>query len=158
MAVLQVRPAVAPSGCCVGAVPIADNSIRLRTFLAFYDVELDFIAFFKRFVSIQLYRRVMDEYIRPVITSDESVALGVVEPLNLSFVLSHRLLPSFGVEVFGVEGEKGTFPPISTKTTKFLRGFSRNPGGNFIKWYVLDLWCAVPGRQAEERERHLIKV
>jgi hypothetical protein len=39
----------------------------------------------------------MDEYIRPVFTSDESVALGVVEPLDLPFVLSHRLLLSLGL-------------------------------------------------------------
>ena len=100
---LAGTPAVAPSGCCVGAVPVADNCIRLGTFLAFYDVELDFVAFFERFVSIQLYRRVVDEYIRPVITSDESVALGVVEPLNLSFVLSHRFLPSFVVGLSTVD-------------------------------------------------------
>jgi hypothetical protein len=37
----------------------------------------------------------MNENIRPVFTSDESVALGVVEPLDLSLVLSHRFLPSF---------------------------------------------------------------
>lgn len=82
-------------GCVVRAVPEADHRIRLRTFLAIYDVKLDFIAFFERLVPIQLNRRVMDEYIRPVITSDESVALGVIEPLHLTFVLSHRLLPSF---------------------------------------------------------------
>jgi len=35
--------------------------------------------------------RVVDENIRPVITSDESVALGVVEPLDFAFVLSHRV-------------------------------------------------------------------
>ncbi len=79
----------------MGAIPEADHRIRLRAFLAFYYVKFDFIAFFERFVPIQLDRRVMDEYIRPVITSDESIALGVIEPLYLTFVLSHRLLPSF---------------------------------------------------------------
>jgi hypothetical protein len=39
----------------------------------------------------------MDENIRSVFTSDESVAFGVVEPLDFSFELSHRLLPSLGV-------------------------------------------------------------
>jgi hypothetical protein len=39
-----------------GTIPIADYSIRLRTLLTFDDVELDVIAFFERFVSIQLNR------------------------------------------------------------------------------------------------------
>ena len=81
----------------MGGVPEAENCIRLRTFLPLDDVEFHFIAFFERFVSVQLNRRVMDEYVWPVFASDESVALGVVEPLDLTFVLSsHRLLPSFG--------------------------------------------------------------
>lgn len=92
----------------MGAIPEADDSVRLRAFLAFHDVELDLIAFFERFVSVQLDRRIVNEYIRPVVTSDESVALGVVKPLNLSFVLSHRLLPSFGLtEGYG---EQEDFP------------------------------------------------
>ena len=82
-------------GAC--SIPIADYGIRLGAFLAFNDVELDLIAFFERFVPIQLNRRVVDEYIRPVFPSDESVALGVVKPLDLSLVLSHRFLPSFSL-------------------------------------------------------------
>jgi hypothetical protein len=83
------------SGRCMGAgFPVADYCIRLRAFLPFDYVELDLIAFFERFVSIQLNCRVVDEHIRPIFASDESVALGVVEPLDLTFVLSHRFLPS----------------------------------------------------------------
>jgi hypothetical protein len=39
-----------------GAIPIADDSIRLRALLTFNDIELDFVAFFERFVSVQLNR------------------------------------------------------------------------------------------------------
>ena len=67
------------------------NCIRLRTFLPLDDVELDIIALFQRFVTIQLDCRVVNENIRPVITSDESVALGVVEPFDFAFELSHRV-------------------------------------------------------------------
>ena len=89
------RPAVRPSSCVVGGgVPQPDDRIRLGAFLTLDDVELDVIALFQGFVSVQLNCRVVDKYIRPVFASDESVALGVVEPLNLPFVLSHRLLPS----------------------------------------------------------------
>jgi hypothetical protein len=39
-------------GAC--SIPIADDGVRLRAFLAFNDVELDLVAFFERFVSVQL--------------------------------------------------------------------------------------------------------
>jgi hypothetical protein len=79
----------------VGTIPKADYGIRLGTLLAFNYIELDVVAFFERFVPIQLDCRIVDEYIRPVFASDESVALGVVKPLDLPFVLSHSFLPSF---------------------------------------------------------------
>jgi hypothetical protein len=75
----------------------ADYCIRLRTFLTLDDIELNFIALFQSFVPVQLDRGVMDEYIWPVFTPDESIALGVVKPLDLPFVLSHRLLLSLGL-------------------------------------------------------------
>jgi hypothetical protein len=56
----------------------------------------------------------VDEYIRPIFASDESVALGVVKPLNLSFVLSHSvpfLFPSGDTVVF-----EGNLTPILVKT------------------------------------------
>ena len=90
------RPAVrAESGCAVGGVSEANHGICLRAFLALDDVEFDFIAFLERLVPIQLDRGVVYKYIRPVFASDKSVALGVVEPLDLTFELSHRLLPSW---------------------------------------------------------------
>src|ERR1017187_9071827 len=70
------------------------HCIRLRAFLSFDYVELDLIAIFECFVPIQSDCRVVDEYIRPVFASYESVALGVVKTLNNSFVLCHKLLPS----------------------------------------------------------------
>ena len=76
-----------------GCVSHSDNGIRLRTLLPLDDIELHIIALFQSLITIQLNCRVVDENIRPVITSDESVALGVVEPLDFAFVLSHRVLP-----------------------------------------------------------------
>jgi hypothetical protein len=90
------------------------------------DVELDVIALFQRFVSIQLNRRVVNEYIRPVFTSDESVALGVVKPLDLPFVLSHRLLlsscSSFGDSV--CEGNRAPISYYDEKTSRMVYLFS----------------------------------
>jgi hypothetical protein len=37
-----------------GSIPIADYGIRLRAFLALNNIELDVIAFFERFVPVQL--------------------------------------------------------------------------------------------------------
>ncbi len=84
------------SGCVVmgGRVPQADHRVCLGALLALDDVEFHIVAFLQGLVTVQLDRRIMDEYVWPVFTSDESVALGIVEPLNLSFVLSHRLPPS----------------------------------------------------------------
>jgi len=92
----------------VRGVAHANNRISLGTLLTLDDVELNIIALFQRFVTVQLYRRVMDEYIWSVFASDESVALGVIEPLDLPFVLSHRLLPSL---VLHDSGERGDYPP-----------------------------------------------
>ena len=81
----------------MGGIPEPYDRIGLGTLLTLNDVELHVIALFQSLVTIQLDCRVVNEDIWPVITSDESVALGVVKPLDLTFVLSHRLLPSFGV-------------------------------------------------------------
>jgi len=78
----------------MGGVPEPDDCIGLWTLLTLYDVELYVIALFQSFVPVQLDCRIMNEYVRPVFTPDESVALGVVKPLDLTFVLSHRLPPS----------------------------------------------------------------
>jgi len=86
-----------------GGVPEPKNCVGLRTFLTLNDVKLHVIAIFQSFVAVQLNCRVVDEHIGTVIAPDESVALGVVEPLDLTFVLSHRLLPSLPR---GVDGER----------------------------------------------------
>jgi|HubBroStandDraft_6_1064221.scaffolds.fasta_scaffold82319_3 hypothetical protein len=85
----------------MGGIPEPDNCIGLRTLLALDDVEFHVIALFQSFVPIQLNCRVVDEYVWPVFTPDESVAFGVVEPLDLSFVLSHWLPPSLHVRSDG---------------------------------------------------------
>jgi hypothetical protein len=87
--------------CVVGGVvPQANDRVCLRPLLTLNDVEFDVVPFFERLVAFQLNRGVMDEYIGPVITSNESVALGVIEPLHLTFVLSHRLPPSLHREKY----------------------------------------------------------
>ncbi len=111
-AVERKRPTVSRSlGCAMGSVSEANHSIRLRSLLALYDIELDFIAFLQRLVSVQLNRGVVNEYIWPVFASDESVALGVVKPLHFTFVLSHKFLPSYwgSLDIPGMLSSEGGF-------------------------------------------------
>ena len=92
----------------MGGIPEPDHRIGLGTFLTFDDIKFNVIAFFQSFVAVQLNCGIVDEYIRPVFTSDESVALGVIEPLDLPFILSHRLPPSLHREKYAPrEGEMG---------------------------------------------------
>jgi len=89
------RPVLIRLGCVVsGCVPEADYGVRLGALLALNDVELNLIALFQSLVPVELDGGIVNEYIRPVIASNESVALGVVKPLDLPFELSHRLLLS----------------------------------------------------------------
>jgi hypothetical protein len=67
--------------------------IRLGALLTLDDIELNLIVLLQSLISIQLNRRVVHEYIRPIFAPDKSVTLGVVKPLDLPFVLSHRTLP-----------------------------------------------------------------
>src|ERR1700749_5143649 len=63
--------------------------VCLWALLPLDDVELDLIAFFQRFVSIELDRAIVHEDVGPIVSSDETIALRVVEPLDLAFVLGH---------------------------------------------------------------------
>jgi hypothetical protein len=86
-------------GCAVSGSGIleTEHRVRLWAFLALDDVELNIIALFQRLVAVQLNGGVVNEYIWTIVAPDESVALGVVKPLDLPFVLSHRLLLSLGL-------------------------------------------------------------
>src|ERR1700761_5203741 len=72
------------SGCLASLLLVC-----LWALLPLDDVELDLIAFFQRFVSIELDRAVMHEDVGPIVSSDETIALRVVEPLDLAFVRGH---------------------------------------------------------------------
>ena len=80
----------------MGGILEADHRVSLGTLLALNNVELDLISLFQRLVSVLLNRGVVNEYIRAVVASDEPISLGVVEPLDLPFVLSHVVLLSLG--------------------------------------------------------------
>ena len=91
-----------------GCISLPDHCIRLGAFLPLNDVELHVIALFQSLVAIELYCRVVNENIWPVIASDESIALGVIEPFDLAFELSHRdcLSCHLGGLMSGYTGER----------------------------------------------------
>lgn len=85
---------------CLRYLTEAQNSICLWAFLPLNDVELDVVAFFEAFVTIELDCRVVDEDVRTIITADESVAFCVIEPFHFAFIGSHEsCLSSEQVEV-----------------------------------------------------------
>ena len=75
------------SGCSLAAAAL--HLICLRALLPLDDIELDFVTLFEGFVAIELNRAVVHEDVRPIIPADETVALRIVEPLHLAFVLGH---------------------------------------------------------------------
>jgi len=64
----------------------ASYLIGLWPFLPLDNVELYIVTFFQAFVAIKLNRTVVDKYIRPIIATNETIALCVVEPLHFAFV------------------------------------------------------------------------
>ena len=83
-------------GVSSGLIFETHDRICLGALLALDNVELYIIALFQGLVAIQLDCGIVNEYIWPIVAADESVALGVVKPLDLPFALSHRLLLSLG--------------------------------------------------------------
>ena len=68
--------------------------ICLGSFLALNDIELNVVAFFEAFVPVYLDCAVVDEDVWSILTTDETISLRVVEPLDLPSVCRHVLGPS----------------------------------------------------------------
>lgn len=69
---------------------MTNHLVGLWTLLPLNDVELDLVPLFQTFVPINLDGAVVDENVGSVVSSDESVAFGVVKPLDFAFVLRHE--------------------------------------------------------------------
>jgi len=61
----------------------------LRSFLALHDLELNGIALLQAFITFRTDGAVVDEHIRPVVSSNKAVSFGVVEPLHSTFQTIH---------------------------------------------------------------------
>ena len=68
--------------------------IRLRALRALDDVELYIVTLLQALIAFQLDGTVVHEDIRAIVASDKPIALRIVEPLHLAFILCHvRTLP-----------------------------------------------------------------
>jgi len=63
---------------------------RLRTFLAFGDLELNLIAFLQALIALRGYRAVVHKYVWPISATNEPVSFRVIEPLDGSFQPIHK--------------------------------------------------------------------
>src|ERR1700728_4188338 len=88
------------SGCSLHA---ALHVVCLWPLLPLDDVELDFVALFERLVAIELNGAVVHEDVGPIIPADETIALRIVEPLHLAFVLGHVSVTSLQSRLGGVQ-------------------------------------------------------
>jgi hypothetical protein len=114
---------------------VAANGISLRAFLALDYVKFDVIALFERFVAIELDRRVMNKDIRAIVASDKSIALRIVKPLDLSFVLSHR--PLFLCVLRRNPANEQSHAPLTDMTTRGAQRLRQNLKFYFIKRYEI---------------------
>src|SRR5207237_3052589 len=81
-----------PSASALGQLDLGDVA-GLRAFRTVNDLELDRHALFERPEAVALDRRVVDEDIAASVALDESVTLGVVEPLDFACD-AHRSVPA----------------------------------------------------------------
>jgi hypothetical protein len=72
-----------------------EHLVGLGPFVPLDDVELDLVAFLQTFIAVDLNGRVVDENVWTIVSSDKSEAFGVIEPLDLAFVLRHGIRTSF---------------------------------------------------------------
>src|SRR5579872_70534 len=73
---------------------------RLRSFLTLHNLKLNRVALLQAFVAFAGNGAVVDEYVGPVVTSNEPVSFGIIEPLHSSFQSIHvPLLEAAGPSV-----------------------------------------------------------
>jgi hypothetical protein len=93
----------------VGSGSFADVSCLL-TLRSLRNFKLYRVAFLKTFVSFRIDGTVVHEYIRAIITSNETIPLGVIEPLDGSFQSIHLKPP--GTNSFAAEAVPTDFAVI----------------------------------------------
>jgi hypothetical protein len=93
----------------VGSRSFADVSCLL-TLRPLRNFKLYCVAFLKTFVSFRIDGTVVHEYIRAILTPNETIPLGVIEPLNGSFQSIHLKPP--GTNSFAAEAVPTDFAVI----------------------------------------------
>ncbi len=57
----------------------------LRAFLSLHDFKIYSVAFLQAFVALRGDGAVVNEHIRPIVSSNEAISFSVVKPLNRTF-------------------------------------------------------------------------
>jgi hypothetical protein len=81
----------------VGGLPVSEcftsrglgNIGRLRTLRALGYLELNLVAFLQALVTLGGDSTVVDKNVRSIFTSEETIAFGIVEPLDGTFQTFH---------------------------------------------------------------------
>ena len=60
------------------------NVLRLPALGAFHDIKLNLLTFLQTAEAIRLDGGEVYEYVLPILTADEAIALGIVKPLHCS--------------------------------------------------------------------------
>ena len=131
-----------------GRVLVTDHLVGLWTLLPLNDVELDLVPLFQTLVSINLDGAVVDEDVGSVISSDESVAFGVVKPFDFAFVLRHEPCPSLEHDFDWVRAPTCLskrrrmgwfgFPPRGGETRRRCDGVEQ--GYRRQRWFLRMFW------------------
>src|SRR3954468_7327378 len=85
-------PGGSPAPAGIKRLGGAGHVTGLRTFRSIDDFELNRLSLFERAETGALNRRIVHEHIAAAFALDKTVALGVVEPLDLA-CNTHRSLP-----------------------------------------------------------------
>jgi hypothetical protein len=72
-----------------------DNVLSLRSFVALDNGEFDTLSFLEGAIALRADRAEVNKHVVPVVAGDETVPLGVVEPLDGSDLTICHQYPSF---------------------------------------------------------------
>ena len=77
----------------------------LRTFRSLHDLEFDRISFLQSAITLSHNGRIVNENIRAIVTADEAVPLGVIEPFHGAAQAEPSLNKCFSFRLWSREGD-----------------------------------------------------
>jgi hypothetical protein len=93
----------------------------LRALLALGDLEFHLIAFLQALVALGTYRAVVHENVWALVTADEPISFGIVEPLHSTLQAFHLGPPSFARLSWGFKDVLAPIDAIYKRRVKLSR-------------------------------------